>query len=147
MPGLGLFQLRHLREVASFGLVGLAASLTHICAAIFLTETAGLAPWLANIPAFFIAVPVSYLGHSYLTFLAHHHGREHAISDTSFRRFLLTASTGFALNQTSVVVFATWLELPARPVFVCTTFGVAWFLFLAGKFWAFSGRKRSREPS
>ncbi len=130
---------RALIEVAAFATVGVAASLTHLVASVIAIEQASLTAWVANIIGFLIALPVSYFGHAFMTFQAKHNGREKSVTGQSFRRFSTLAVTAFSLNQLSVVIFVEWLGLAHRPVFFFTIFGVAGFIFLASKFWAFRG--------
>lgn len=136
---------RQLVEIATFGLIGVAATLVHLVAAILLIEQAHLAAWLANIFAFAAAFPVSYAGHAVLTFSARRYGRARPMTLQSLKRFLVTAIGGFALNQTSVVLFISVLGLPHRPVLLATVIGVAGLLFLVSKFWAFTDTQAARS--
>jgi putative flippase GtrA len=138
---------RSLYEVALFACVGLAASVVHFLVAIGLIEHFSTPAWQANIAAFLCALPVSYFGHSLLTFSAKHYNRATRVSVQTLRKFFLSALAGFSLNQLSVVIFISWLGLPHRPVMFFTVFGVAGFLFLASKFWAFRGNKDAAKPS
>jgi len=135
--------IRRFVEPAIFAGVGLAASLAHFLAAVLLVEQVSVQPWIANIIAFAVAFPVSYFGHSFLTFSARAYGRADAVTGKSFRRFLTLAGAGFLLNQASVVLFVEQLGYPPRTVFGVTIACVAGILYLAGKFWAFRDRPRS----
>lgn len=55
-------------QIARFGVVGIAATVVHLLAALALREAAGWAPLVANLGGFLCANLVSYLGHSRLTF-------------------------------------------------------------------------------
>ena len=132
------------REVVMFGLVGVAASVTHFIVAILLIELFSVSIAVANVVAFVSALPVSYFGHALLTFSARLYGREADTTKQSAARFVALAVTGFVINQTSVVYFAAHLGYPHRIVLVLTIIGVAVFLFLASKFWAFRGDGPSR---
>ncbi|KJS35200.1 MAG: hypothetical protein VR74_17765 [Hyphomonas sp. BRH_c22] len=129
-------------ELACFGAVGLAASLTHFGTAIWLIEHAGLGASRANILAFLAALPISYVGHAFFTFSAKRYGRGSDLTRQSAGRFVVLAMTGFLLNQASVVLFVETLGCPPRIVFGLTILGVAGFLFIASKFWAFRGSSR-----
>ncbi len=131
--------IRSLYEAATFACVGLAASVVHVLVAIVLIENLSMAAWQANIVAFLCALPVSYFGHSLLTFSARNYNRAAPVSVQTLQKFTVTALGGFALNQLSVVIFISWLGLPHRPVMFVTVFGVAGLLFLVSKFWAFRG--------
>lgn len=132
-------KLRQLIELGLFAAVGIAASIVHLIAAIILIERFETAAWLANILAFGCAMPVSYAGHSGLTFSASRYGRDQSMTWQSARRFLITAFAGFSVNQLSIVILVSLLGLPHRPVLFVTIFGVAGGLYLASKFWAFRG--------
>jgi putative flippase GtrA len=132
--------LKKLVEPAIFACVGLTASAVHYVSAILYIEGFGLPAWLANIFAFATAFPVSYLGHAFLTFSARRYGRETAATQQSFRRFLVVAVTGFAINQASVLIFVETLHYPPRIVMAVAIAGVAIFLYAAGKIWAFRGK-------
>ncbi|MEQ9507219.1 MAG: GtrA family protein [Hyphomonas sp.] len=132
---------RNLYEVALFACVGLAASVVHFLVAVGGIEKLSLPAWQANILAFLCALPVSYFGHALLTFSAKHYNRATRVSVQTLQKFTLTAVGGFALNQLCVIIFISWLGLPHRPVMFAIVFGVAGFLFLASKFWAFRGNK------
>ncbi|WP_181706844.1 GtrA family protein [Chthonobacter rhizosphaerae] len=128
-------------EVAAFAAVGLTASVVHFAAAVLLIEEAGLRPWLANMVAFLTALPVSYLGHAFLTFSARRYGRAASVTGQSAGRFLALALTGFLLNQTGVLLLVEGAGLPHRPALAAVIVAVAGFLYLASKFWAFRGRQ------
>ncbi|MET0258821.1 MAG: GtrA family protein [Methylobacterium sp.] len=138
--------LQRLREVGLFAGVGAAASLVHLAVAVLLVEAVDLRPWQANVGAFVCALPVSYLGHSYLTFTARRNGRASAVSRATFARFLLLALAGFSLNQASVVLFAEILRLPFRPVMFVTIVAIAALQFVLGKLWAFKGSRDGATP-
>jgi len=128
-------------EVVIFGAVGLTASLTHFAVAVALIELAKIPISCANIVAFISAVPVSYFGHAFLTFSARHYGRESDVTRQSAGRFVVLAIAGFVLNQTIIVWFTEHLGYPHRAVLAFTILGVAGFLFLASKLWAFRGKR------
>jgi putative flippase GtrA len=122
-----------LRQFIRFAIVGAAASVTHVAAALALIEQAGVAVMTANALAFCVAVFVSYSGNHIWTFRAD--GR-HGIH---FPRFFATALAGLALNQ-AIVFVATeqfgWGYLPAILIVVTL---VPLTTFAASKLWAFAG--------
>ena len=129
-----------LQEVIIFGMVGVAASVTHFIVAVVLIEMVSLSIPIANVLAFLSALPVSYFGHAILTFSAQRYGRETEVTKQSAARFVTLSVIGFCINQASVVYFAAYLGYPHRIVLVVTILGVAGFLFLASMFWAFRGK-------
>ena len=57
-----------LGQIARFAVVGVAATLTHVVVALLVTTMTGLAPLLANLAGFGVAVFVSFWGHLRVTF-------------------------------------------------------------------------------
>ncbi|MDP1555312.1 MAG: GtrA family protein [Hyphomonas sp.] len=129
-------------ELTSFGLVGLTAMAVHFAAAIAAIELLGLPIWLANILAFLMAVPVSYVGHSLFTFSAARYGRKGHVTGRTTARFLIVALSGFALNEASVLILTYQFAVPHRLAILFTLLGVAGLLYLSSKFWAY----RSKRP-
>lgn len=88
------------RQVGSFGLIGILATLVH--AAVFsATASLGLAVDLANLVAFFCALPVSYFGNARLTFRVAPDWRMAA-------RFIGMSLLGFGLNALNVRLVAAY---------------------------------------
>lgn len=118
--------MRAVRQIGSFGLVGVAATLLH--AAVFSISTTALQiePQLANVIAFLCALPVSYIGNMYLTF-----GRRPKLS-----RFLVTAFAGYALNAANVHAVQA-LDLPSLWAVPGMIVIVPALLFLLSLFWVF----------
>ncbi|MEM7498392.1 MAG: GtrA family protein [Pseudomonadota bacterium] len=84
-------------RIVRFGIVGVAATLTHALGVFGFVELAGLAPSLANPAGFLLAVPVSYLGHYFFTYAsAHAHGE-------TAMRFVVVSGTSFAVSQAVVM--------------------------------------------
>lgn len=129
----------NLVELVLFGMVGVAATMVHFVVAIMAIELVHLEVWLANIVGFLIALPVSYLGHAFLTFRAERYGRAGHVTRESAGRFFLLATSGFAINEVSVIVFTYWFHFPHRPTILITLIAVAGLLFLLSKFWAYKG--------
>lgn len=127
-------------EFVLFAAVGLIATLVHFCVGIFLIEKLHWAVWLANIVGFLTAWPVSYLGHSYLTFSKVKYNRQTAVTRTSATRFLVLSLSAFTANQASVVFWVELFGFPHRETMVLTLISVALLTFIAGKIWAFNGK-------
>jgi len=120
-----------IRQLATFGAVGLAASAVHFAVAALLL--AGDVPiFVANAAGFAVAFAVSYLGHHRLTFASRAgHAR-------SMPRFLVTAGIGFAVNN-GVLAALVWLTGRETSLFVAIAIGVAALVtWLLARFWAFS---------
>lgn len=76
-----------------FGIVGVAATLTHVLVLTGLVELLGADPRLANLAAFAVAVPVSYVGHYYWSF-----GSSHPHGETMLR-FVVVAAASLVSSQ------------------------------------------------
>lgn len=116
-------------QLVRFGLVGGAATATHLAAAwALLRQWPEMSPFLANLIAFLLAFQVSFWGHSRFTF-----GTE-----GSRLRFFLVSGAGFALNN----VLLGLLLLPGvfTPfVAICLAAAlVPLFVFIASKLWVFT---------
>ncbi|MEL6765657.1 MAG: GtrA family protein [Pseudomonadota bacterium] len=84
-------------RIFRFGIVGVAATITHALGVFAFVELAGLSPSLANPVAFVIAVPVSYFGHYFFTY-----GASSAHGETMLR-FIAVSGTSFAVSQVIVM--------------------------------------------
>ena len=120
------------RELLTFVLVGVAATLTHIGVAISLEYVFGCQPQLANLGGYLSAVGVSYFGHGRLTFRS---ADRHAVR---FPRFIVVSLVGLALGSALVEVLAVRNEVPFAYVMIIAGVVVASTTFLLSKFWAFA---------
>ncbi len=119
-----------LRQLTSFGVVGLMATATHVSVGLGLHHGLGVAPLLANLVAFTVALCVSFLGQTRLTFPG-------AKADgTAFARFTLVAVSGLALNQAIVWVVTSALGRPYWVALLIIIATVPWITFLLLKLWA-----------
>jgi putative flippase GtrA len=82
-----------LQQVPLFAIVGAAATLTHVVAALAVRELAGLSPMQANFVGYLAAVGVSYLGNARFTF------RRAVLHGPQFVRFVVVSLAGLALTQ------------------------------------------------
>lgn len=115
-------------RIARFGVVGVAATLTHLaCAeAILLLHTpAALSFLLGFLPAF----AVSYLGHRYFTFGAGSSG--------SLLKFLVVALIGLAVGEAALHALAATGQLGAPLRILISVFLMPFATYFAAKFWAF----------
>ncbi|NJO55241.1 MAG: GtrA family protein [Rhodospirillales bacterium] len=131
------FLLRHLAlQYTRFGAVGLTATGTHVFVFTSSIEVAGLAPLVANLAAFGVAVLVSFLGHFHWTFRG-----EKAIRQpppgVALVRFVMVAFTGLGLNSLAVYVTVNLLSLPYPYAIVLMITIVPLVVFGLSKFWVF----------
>lgn len=127
-----------MRQIASFGTVGICATLLHIAVASALIELAGLNGFLANASGAAAAFCVSYLGNARMTFAS-----QRSISSGAMRyavvtlASLLLTSAILALTQRaglSTLFYALIVLMVVPP----TT-------FLLAKFWAFQPPPRQQQ--
>lgn len=119
-------RMRAIRQIASFGLVGVAATLLHVAVFSISTEALQIEPQVANVIAFLSSLPVSYAGNMHLTF-----GRRPKLV-----RFLVTAFAGYTLNAVNVHAVQT-LGLPSLWAVPGMMVIVPALLFLLSRFWVF----------
>lgn len=122
--------MKLLRTGFWFGLVGVAAALTH--AAVFGLARPWLWPELANALGFGVAFFVSFFGHRRLSFADHR-----VDAWTSLRRFAATALAGFAVNEVVFVALLRGLHWSAWWALVAAMAVAAGQTFVLGRFWAF----------
>ncbi|MCG6115461.1 MAG: GtrA family protein [Mesorhizobium sp.] len=123
-----------MRKVFVFGLVGVTASIVHFLLAAGLFTYAGINLFVANLFGFFLAISVSYFGHYYLTF------RSKQAHGTAVRRFVVTALTGFAVNNLCLAML-TWAIGHESPWSLGTAIIVAAaVVYLLSGRWAFAAR-------
>jgi putative flippase GtrA len=119
-----------LRQLASFGVVGICATLTHVGVAWVLIEQAQIDGFLANACGAAAAFPVSYLGNAKVTFAS--------------GRGLLNGATRYAaVTLVSLVLSSVILALceraglPTYAYVLLVVIVVPPTTFLLAKFWAF----------
>ena len=119
------------RQAARFGIVGIAATVTHVAIAWCANHLAGLVPYLANSLGFGIAFAVSYLGHFYWTFRRRDGHLKAQV------RFAVVAGTGFALNNVIIWVTVDRLGLSFDLALVLIVLLVPPATWLLSRLWAF----------
>lgn len=126
--------MRALAEPLRFAAVGLTATAVHVAVGLTLASIFGLAPWAANIAAFVVALVVSYVGNSIVTF------RVRAARADAFAKFAFMSGCGFVLNQGIVVALTGlgWTYAAALAVVVAI---VPAATFFAAKYWALAERR------
>lgn len=122
-----------IKQIFLFGAVGITSSLTHLLMVYLFVNHLKLQPAIANIFAFLIAYPVSFFGHSYLTFASRPHRRH-----LSFYRFLIVAVLGFLLNEGLYLIFLYYTSFHYLLSLGIILIIVPAITFVLSKFWAFS---------
>jgi putative flippase GtrA len=119
------------RQAATFGAVGAAATATHVVVALALHQYGGMSPLSANVGGYTAAVLISYFGNSVLTF------RKPAANGRQFGRFVVVSLAALALNQLLVFLLTETLRLPFAIALVPVVVIVPIFTFVLSKLWAF----------
>lgn len=81
-----------LQQMIKFGVAGLTATAIHTCTLLFLVEKLGMEPVLASIPAFLMALLISFLINHHWTFTATGGYGRH------FPRYVVVSAAGLVLN-------------------------------------------------
>lgn len=82
-----------MKKIVLFGSVGALASLAHYATATILLSVVKANLYIANVFGFFLAIPISYCGHYYLSFQSR---KGHAVA---LARFVFVAIIGLAINN------------------------------------------------
>jgi putative flippase GtrA len=120
-----------LRQILSFGAVGIAATVTHIAAAWIAFEAGGLHPLIANLIGAITAFVVSFAGNAIATFQT-----ERAVTNSAMRYFAISL-----LSYVMASAIMMLVEAQEWPTFVYAVMVLATIpptTFLLAKFWAFA---------
>lgn len=125
------------RQGLKFGVVGIAATITHVVAFIVWIELYGMAPLWANAAAFCVAVTVGFIGHFFWTF------REHYVDESggwraALLKFIVVSLVGLGLNSLAVYLVVNILFMSYWYAIILIVTAVPAGVFLMSKFWAFS---------
>jgi putative flippase GtrA len=120
-------------QVIRFGVVGVAATLTHVLVAMAAEAVLSVPDQAANLAGFLVAVLVSYGGHAWLTFgVPLRSGRQ-------FLRFLVQALAG--LGASSLTVWAvTSAGFGFQTAMAAVAVVVPTVSYLTMRFWVFADR-------
>lgn len=122
----------HRRSISWFTVIGAVAAAVHYLVAVTLESGFAVAPAWANVIGFAFAFPVSYLGHSKLSFARHTASHRQA-----FPRFLAIALTGFFGNQMLLLSALAWLAWPFWLTLAIVMVIVAFLTYMLSRYWAF----------
>jgi putative flippase GtrA len=128
-----------LRRLVTFGFVGVAATATHFCVALFCNAELHVAPLVANVFGYVFAVAVSYCGNAVFTF-------RRTIADAAqFFRFAVISLAGLALSQTITYLATKVLNLPFAIALAPVVTLVPAFTYAASSLWGFADRSSGRD--
>jgi putative flippase GtrA len=123
------------RSVSWFAIIGALAALIHYVVAVVLELTHLASPAMANVIGFTMAFPVSYLGHTKLSFAGHT-----ATHGQALPKFFGVALTGFLINQGMLLNVLRITTLPFWFVLGVVMVLVAISTYILSRFWAFKGQ-------
>lgn len=122
-----------------FGIVGVAATVTHAGVLWALVESVSMRPSLATVIGFLIAFNVSYFGHYYFTFRSTEPHRR------ALPGFAATATAGAVLNWLIFVIATDFLQINYWIAFGVAVVTVPIFVFFVSRRVAFD-RKDPFDP-
>ena len=117
-----------------FGIVGVAASLTHFAVLTALLSLAKAGPVLANTCAYALALGVSFTGHHFWTF------RTGGPLVRSFLRFLGASGGAYVVSTLVLVVLLRATALPDAMAALLAVAVMPLVTFVAHRFWVFRRR-------
>ncbi len=121
-----------LRQIGCFVAVGCTAAATHWAIAVAGIGRLHLAPALANLIGWSIALLISFSGHYMLTFRSPKKSLLPA-----FGRFFLVSAGGFTANELAFVVLLQTTGLPYQHLLAAILVAVAILTFVLSRSWAF----------
>lgn len=139
---MNLPQCLLLRQLAFFVAVGVTATATHWCLAVFLVEALGLPAAAANLAGWGLAFGVSFAGHYAFTFRHANAGWK-----SSACRFLLISASGFAVNELAYVGLLHATAWPYYLLLAVLLVAQAGLTFLVSRLWVFRHAVPVRTPS
>ncbi len=118
-------------QITRFAVVGAMATLVHVVVALLVTSTIALAPLVANLAGFSVAVAVSFWGHLRVTFKVEKPQRQHLY------RFIVLSLISLAVSSLITAACTYWggSMIVAMSFVTLIVPGVS---FLVARFWAFA---------
>ena len=125
-----MIEREHVRQIFTFGVVGVSATLVHYTVALALTEALSVLLYLANIAGFMVAVLVSLFGHSLLTF-------RKPINKAVSLKFFFVAIGALAVSEILLVILTQHVQLHHRVALALVVVAVPAVTFILNKFWVY----------
>lgn len=122
-----------LRQLFCFGVVGVAATLTHYLIALSAHEVAGISVYVANFMGYVTAMAVSYFGHGLFTFQV-------ALTRATLQRFVVASVSTFLFSEALLWALESGTTLPSRVTLSIVVVSVPIVSFLLNKFWVYRVR-------
>ena len=137
--GKSALEMKLIRQLFSFGVVGVAATLSHVGVAWLLIENAATDPYLANAMGACVALMVSFLGNANFTFSTNRSFW------SSARRYVWVSL--LSLTLTSIILALTrCYGLPTVAYVATVLVTVPPATFFLAKLWAFSSASEGVRP-
>jgi putative flippase GtrA len=119
-------------RVGWFVLVGCTSAAVHWCVTTACVALGGLAPLLANVVGWLVALCVSFCGHHFLSFKGH----GSSLGQAALRFFCISAG-GFAVNEATYALLLQWTALRYDVLLAIVLVGVAGVTYVLSRHWAF----------
>lgn len=119
-------------EILRFGIVGVAATLTHFLVLTLGVERLGLDPAIANGMAFCVALLVTFFGQSLWVFRGHA-----GINAATLAKFGVSLLAGLAGNMAIMAICTRVLGLPYQVGFLAGLVIIPAASYVLNKFWVF----------
>ena len=123
-------------RLVAFAFVGLVAAAVHYLLAVFCVSALEFSPQTGNAGGYAVALLVSYLGQSRLTFAFADAGRH------TFARFATVSGCGFGLNSIGYALLLRWTILDYRLSLILVLMASAAVSYLLQSYWVFPTRGR-----
>lgn len=120
---------------AAFTLVGTVAAAVHWLVVVLTVERAGVAPLLANVVGWLVALLCSFVGHWRWTF-----GDRRVPAGRSARRFFVVSACAFACNSAAYALLLRFSTVRYDIALAAVLLLVAILTYLASRQWAFGHR-------
>lgn len=128
---MGVSFVSEICKVSRFGLVGILATLSHLCVSLFCNAIIGLEVQVANVTGFLLALGVSYAGHYHFSFRS---GRSHR---GALLRFLVVACVAFVVNLLLVEFLDRHAFLPDILQLAIGIGAMPFVTYVLHRFWVF----------
>lgn len=126
-----MFSRELIRQIFTFGIVGVAATVTHYVVALLLTDVAALSVLLANILGYCSAVSISIFGHSAFTYCK-------KITPTVVRRFVVVSLSALAASEGVLFLLVSVFDVHHRVALAIVVAIIPVVSFFLNKFWVYA---------
>ncbi len=119
------------RQVFTFGVVGVIATATHYLVALLLTDLVEITVLISNILGYCAAVSVSIFGHSTFTY-------RKAITRTVVRRFIVVSLSTLMASEVILFVLVSQMGVHHRIALAVVVATIPIITFFLNKFWVYT---------